>query len=148
MNILAQEIPAAEKGESFLRFICNRLILENEKVRASAVTTLARLGHKMPHARGTIKNILMKYIILPTPRCMIEHADEVRDRAALFLHALDSPEQSVTDFVFGETSYDLTALEEYLTANKETLAKSDKVLSIDLGTMKKKPAQQAPVASK
>ncbi len=58
---MAQEIPAAEKGEGFLRFICNRLILENEKVRASAVTALARIGQKMPRVKGTIKNILMKY---------------------------------------------------------------------------------------
>ena len=59
-------MPAAEKGEVFLRFICNRLILESEKVRASAVTALARIGQRMPRIRDTIKNLLMKYSI-PQP---------------------------------------------------------------------------------
>jgi hypothetical protein len=57
---MAQEIPLIEKGETYIRFICNRLILEGEKVRASAVTSLAKLAYRKPSLRPTIKNILMK----------------------------------------------------------------------------------------
>jgi len=58
---MANEIPLVEKGETYIRFICNRLILEGEKVRASAVTALAKLGHKKAEFTSTIRNILMKY---------------------------------------------------------------------------------------
>lgn len=60
MDILANEIPLSEKGDSFIPFICNRLILDSETVQASAVTALAKLAQKKKSIRVTIQNILMK----------------------------------------------------------------------------------------
>ena len=60
LEILANEIPLLEKGEMYVRYICNRLILEDERVRASAVTALAKLGHKKRSLQNLTKNILMK----------------------------------------------------------------------------------------
>lgn len=58
---MANEIPLVEKGDTYMRFICNRLILESERVRASAVTTLAKIAFRKKSYQSTIKNLLMKY---------------------------------------------------------------------------------------
>lgn len=137
LEVMANEIPLLENGEPFIRFICNRLILEGEKVRASAVTALAKLGWKKPKLQSIIKNILMK--------CLIEQADEVRDRAALYLHTLnlDSAERkSLAGLVFGETNVNLSALENYLKSNKKKLVDSENPLEIDLGSLKADEIQE------
>ena len=131
LEVMANEIPLLDNGEPFIRFICNRLILEGEKVRASAVTTLAKLGWKKPKLQSIIKNILMK--------CLIGQADEVRDRAALYLHTLDLEAEErnrLAELVFGERKVDFTALENYLKDNKKELVNSDRLLHIDLDLLK------------
>jgi len=131
LEIMSQEIPKLERGEPFIRFICNRLILEREKVQASAVTALAKLARNKSQLQTTIKNILMK--------CLVEHADEVRDRAALYLHALNLEEEkksNISDFVFGEQKVDVSALEAYLIANKSDLLKGETPVKIDMSTLK------------
>ena len=139
LEILANEIPQLEKGEPVIRFICNRLILESEKIRASAVTALAKLGRQKTQLQTTIKNILMK--------CLLEHTDEVRDRAALYLHALNLEEEKkpeVSELIFGENHIDVSALETFLMANKESLGNSDKPLQIDLSALKsEEPKEEA-----
>lgn len=131
LEVMANEIPLLENGEPFIRFICNRLILEGEKVRASAVTALAKLGWKKTKLQSIIKNVLMK--------CLIEQADEVRDRAALYLRTLnlDAEERNAfSGLVFGEKKINITALEKYLRSNKKDLVNSDKPLQIDLDSLK------------
>lgn len=63
LDILANEIPLADKGDIYIPFICNRLILENEIVQASAVTALAKLAQKGKKYKETIQNILLKYLV-------------------------------------------------------------------------------------
>jgi coatomer protein complex subunit gamma len=131
LEIMANEIPLLENGEPFIKFICNRLILEGEKVRASAVTALAKLGWKKPKLQFIIKNVLMK--------CLIEQADEVRDRAALYLHTLNlgaEERNSLAELVFGEKKININVLESYLKNNKKDLVSSDKPLQIDLDSLK------------
>jgi len=70
---------------------------------------------------------------------LIEHADEVRDRAALYLHLLNLEEEkkpSVSDLVFGDGMVDVTALENYLNENKGALVGSETALQIDLSVLK------------
>lgn len=137
LEIMANEIPLLDNGEPFIRFICNRLILEGEKVRASAVTALARLGWKKSKLQLIIKNILMK--------CLVERADEVRDRAALYLHTLnlDSEERnSLAELVFGEKRVDISALEAYLKNNKNALINSEQPLHIDLDSLKSEKVEE------
>eukprot|EP00826_Nyctotherus_ovalis_P049010 TRINITY_DN5850_c0_g2_i11.p1 TRINITY_DN5850_c0_g2~~TRINITY_DN5850_c0_g2_i11.p1 ORF type:complete len:500 (+),score=173.92 TRINITY_DN5850_c0_g2_i11:48-1502(+) len=131
LEVMAREIPLLDNGEPFIRFICNRLILEGEKVRASAVTALAKLGWKKPKLQSIIKNILMK--------CLIEQADEVRDRAALYLHTLELKSQekdSLSELVFGDKKIDFNALENYLKSNKQDLMSSEKPIHINLDSLK------------
>ena len=69
---------------------------------------------------------------------MVEHADEVRDRAAMYLHALNIEEKSpIKELAFGDSSdLNITALESFLLSNKEQLISSDKALQIDLSSLK------------
>jgi len=138
LEIMANEIPLLENGEPFIRFICNRLILEGEKVRASAVTALAKLGWKKPKLQSIIKNLLMK--------CLIEQADEVRDRAALYLHTLNleaGERKPLAGLVFGEKKININALENYLKNNKKDLVNSDKPLQIDLDSLKAEEVKES-----
>lgn len=131
LEVMACEIPLLDNGEPFIRFICNRLILEGEKVRASAVTALAKLGWQKPRLQSVIKNILMK--------CLIEQADEVRDRAALYLHTLElqtEEKQSLSELVFGNKNIDFNALESYIKSNKQDLVSSQKPIRINLDSLK------------
>ena len=72
-------------------------------------------------------------------KCLLERADEVRDRAALYLHALDleaEKRNSLTGLVLGEKQVDVTALENFINNNKTALINSDKALEIDLSSLK------------
>ncbi len=149
---MANEIPLLEKGETYIRFICNRLILEGERVRASAVTALAKLAHRKKEFRNTIRNILMKYYLgtQALGRCLVEYADEVRDRAALYLHVLnleDPQKSTVPALAFGEAAVDVTALENYLNSNKAQLMNGEKPIQIDLALVKSE-APKAPAAKR
>ena len=140
LEILGNEIPKLENGEPFIRFICNRLILEGQKVRASAVSALGKLGWKKSKLQSIIKNILMK--------CLLERADEVRDRAALYLHALDleaEKRNSLTGLVLGEKQIDVTALENFINNNKTALINSGKALEIDLSSLKHEEVKESHV---
>lgn len=69
----------------------------------------------------------------------MEHDGEVRDRTAIYLQALNlekgkniSPEAA-----FGESKFDVAALENYISGNKENLIGSGQLLKIDLSTLQK-----------
>jgi coatomer protein complex subunit gamma len=44
LHLLAEKGPASPTPASFIRFIYNRIILENATIRAAAVTVLAKFG--------------------------------------------------------------------------------------------------------
>ncbi len=73
----------------------------------------------------------------------MEYADEVRDRAALYLHVLNldsaaegAQNPSIPALAFGESAIDVSALESYLNANKAELSGSGKPVQIDLSALK------------
>jgi coatomer protein complex subunit gamma len=105
LHLLGVEGPQMEQPHKYIRYIYNRVILENAIVRAAAVNSLAKfgLGDKRLAARITV---LLE-------RCLDDVDDEVRDRAALNLRVLKEAglaERLVKD----ESSYKLAALEESL----------------------------------
>jgi len=84
-------------------------------------------------------------------RCLVEHADEVRDRAAIYLQIIDlesNKKSSMTDLAFGEGNVDITALENYLNENKEGLVSKDKALQIDLSQLKQEEQAKAPTTKR
>jgi coatomer protein complex subunit gamma len=82
LHIVGREGPAAPAPRKYVRFIYNRLILENATVRAAAVQTLARFGAAVDALRPSVL-VLLK-------RCLADGDDEVRDRAALSVDLLEA----------------------------------------------------------
>lgn len=83
LHLLGSEGPKTAKPAKYIRYIYNRVVLENAIVRAAAVSALAKfgLGHTDSVVKASIKVLLA--------RCLDDPEDEVRDRAALSLKLLD-----------------------------------------------------------
>lgn len=82
LHLLGKEGPAlpAPQPAQFIRFIYNRVILENAAVRASAVSALAKFATRCEDLRPQIVPLLQ--------RCTDDDDDEVRDRATMYLRLL------------------------------------------------------------
>jgi coatomer protein complex subunit gamma len=83
LNLLGAEGPSTQTPSKFIRYIYNRISLENAAVRAAAVSALARFGAALPVLRGSVCVLLR--------RCIEDNDDEVRDRAAAYLRTLEAP---------------------------------------------------------
>lgn len=82
MHVLGTVGPSTSSPARYIRFIFNRLILENAAVRAAAVSTLGAFAISLPELRSSIL-VLLK-------RSLSDDDDEVRDRAAVLVDALES----------------------------------------------------------
>jgi coatomer protein complex subunit gamma len=86
LHLLGLEGPKTSQPTKYIRYIYNRVVLENAIVRAAAVTALAKfgVGQKDPEVKRSVDVLLT--------RCLDDVDDEVRDRAALnlrFMHEED-----------------------------------------------------------
>ncbi|KAG6572031.1 Coatomer subunit gamma, partial [Cucurbita argyrosperma subsp. sororia] len=112
LHFLGIEGPKTSDPSKYIRYIYNRVHLENATVRASAVSTLARFGVTVESLRPRI------YVLLR--RCLFDNDDEVRDRATLYLKTLEGDdtatktEKDATDFLFGSLDVPLINLETSL----------------------------------
>jgi coatomer protein complex subunit gamma len=94
LHLLGVEGPKAPQPSKYIRYIYNRVVLENAIVRAAAVSSLAKFGVNVQDStvHSSIKVLLT--------RCLDDVDDEVRDRAALYLRVMDDEplaEQLVRD---------------------------------------------------
>ncbi|PWZ53577.1 Coatomer subunit gamma-1 [Zea mays] len=112
LHFLGNEGPRTSDPSRYIRYIYNRVILENATVRASAVSTLAKFG--------ALVDTLKPQIFVLLQRCLFDTEDEVRDRATLYLQTLSSEvaigndEKDVKDFLFGSFDVPLANLEASL----------------------------------
>ncbi|KAF9055946.1 adaptin N terminal region-domain-containing protein [Panaeolus papilionaceus] len=107
LHLLGVEGPKSPQPAKYIRFIYNRVVLENATVRAAAVTSLAKFG--VNSAEPTLK----KSITVLLNRCLDDVDDEVRDRAALYLKVFR--EKPLADaYVKEESVFSLAALESKL----------------------------------
>jgi coatomer protein complex subunit gamma len=72
--------PTALAPARYIRFVYNRVILENAAVRAAAVTALTKFAAQLPALRASVSVLLR--------RSLRDEDDEVRDRATLALRLL------------------------------------------------------------
>jgi coatomer subunit gamma len=103
LHLLGVEGPKTSKPTKYIRYIYNRVVLENAVVRAAAVMALAKFGaeaDKDSSIRASIKVLLT--------RCLSDLDDEVRDRAAVNLKFLDDDNSSAKFIKDGINSSDLT----------------------------------------
>ncbi|KAH7916383.1 coatomer subunit gamma [Hygrophoropsis aurantiaca] len=107
LHLLGMEGPKAPQPTKYIRFIYNRVVLENATVRAAAVSSLAKFGVNAVDAG------LRRSVGVLLNRCLDDVDDEVRDRAALYLGTFK--ETSLADaYVKEESVFSLAALESKL----------------------------------
>eukprot|EP00921_Rhytidocystis_pertsovi_P026805 GHVQ01043190.1.p1 GENE.GHVQ01043190.1~~GHVQ01043190.1.p1 ORF type:complete len:751 (+),score=82.42 GHVQ01043190.1:3352-5604(+) len=80
LGFLGEQTPATSCPSKFIRFIYNRLILENALVRVAGVDALTTIAQKCPNLRRDIMALL--------ECCSTDNDDEVRDRTNLYYRAL------------------------------------------------------------
>ncbi|KAG8756241.1 coatomer subunit gamma [Serendipita sp. 396] len=109
LHLLGIEGPKAPNPTKYIRYIYNRVVLENAIVRAAAVTSLAKFG--VCGVDPTIK----RSVTVLLNRCLDDVDDEVRDRAALYLRIMKE-EELAESFVKEDSVYSLATLESKLVA--------------------------------
>ncbi|GAA5817605.1 hypothetical protein MFLAVUS_011153 [Mucor flavus] len=98
LHMLGTEGPKTPTPTKYIRYIYNRVILENSIIRGAAVSALAKFGVNCPDI-----NVKQSVKVLLT-RCQDDVDDEVRDRATLALEMMNNVEMaklySVDDSTF------------------------------------------------
>eukprot|EP00922_Rhytidocystis_sp_ex-Travisia-forbesii_P037494 GHVS01055872.1.p1 GENE.GHVS01055872.1~~GHVS01055872.1.p1 ORF type:complete len:858 (+),score=150.16 GHVS01055872.1:321-2894(+) len=80
LGFLGEQAPTTSCPSKYIRFIYNRLILENALVRVAGVDALTTIAHKCPGLRRDVMALL--------ECCATDNDDEVRDRTNLYYTAL------------------------------------------------------------
>lgn len=82
LHLLGKEGPSMPKPGNYIRYIYNRLILENATVRAAAVAALSRF------AAGKATPAIRRSVAILLRQSLMDSDDEVRDRATFFMSSL------------------------------------------------------------
>ncbi|KAM0276249.1 hypothetical protein ACHAQH_006924 [Verticillium albo-atrum] len=108
LHLLGLEGPKTSQPTKYIRYIYNRVVLENAIVRAAAVTALAKfgVGQKDPEVKRSVDVLLT--------RCLDDVDDEVRDRAALNLSLMHEDDELATRFVKNDSMFSLPYFEHQL----------------------------------
>ncbi|XP_071442422.1 coatomer subunit gamma [Hetaerina americana] len=89
LHLLGKEGPRTKHPSRYIRFIYNRMILENSAVRAAAVAAMAQFGATCPDLLPNVQVLLA--------RCLMDTDDEVRDRATYYHSILASLDRSLSN---------------------------------------------------
>jgi coatomer protein complex subunit gamma len=81
LHLLGELGPSTTAPARYIRFIYNRVILENSAVRAAAVSALTKFAASCPSLRSSIMTLLK--------RSLVDEDDETRDRAAVSVRILE-----------------------------------------------------------
>ncbi|EON99024.1 putative coatomer subunit gamma protein [Phaeoacremonium minimum UCRPA7] len=108
LHLLGLEGPKTSQPTKYIRYIYNRVVLENAIVRAAAVTALAKfgVGQKDPEVKRSVEVLLT--------RCLDDVDDEVRDRAALNLRLMNETDDMAERFVKNDSMFSLSYFEHQL----------------------------------
>ncbi|KAJ3503247.1 hypothetical protein NLJ89_g8517 [Agrocybe chaxingu] len=134
LHLLGVEGPKSPQPAKYIRFIYNRVVLENATVRAAAVTSLAKFGV------NSAEPALKKSVNVLLNRCLDDVDDEVRDRATLYLKVFKA--KPLADaYVKEESVFSLAALESKLVAYVKDPASAEQ--PFDVSTVPKISRAQA-----
>lgn len=89
LHLLGKEGPRTKQPSRYIRFIYNRVILENAPVRAAAVAAMAQFGASCPDLLPNIQVLLA--------RCQMDTDDEVRDRATYYYSILETQDKALAN---------------------------------------------------
>ncbi|GFG30080.1 hypothetical protein Cfor_09505 [Coptotermes formosanus] len=90
LHLLGKEGPRTKQPSRYIRFIYNRVILENAPVRAAAVAAMAQFGATCPDLLPNIQVVLLA-------RCQMDTDDEVRDRATYYCSILEKQDKALAN---------------------------------------------------
>ncbi|XP_077132651.1 coatomer subunit gamma-1 isoform X2 [Ranitomeya variabilis] len=117
LHLLGQEGPRTSSPSKYIRFIYNRVILENEEVRAGAVSALAKFGAQN-------EDVLPSILVL-LRRCVMDDDNEVRDRATFYLNILEQRQKALnSSYILNGITVSVPGLERAL--HQYTLEPSEK----------------------
>ncbi|KAK8858695.1 hypothetical protein IAR55_002924 [Kwoniella newhampshirensis] len=134
LHLLGIEGPKTRNPTKFIRYIYNRVVLENAVVRAAAVSSLAKFGVCVEDSA------VMKSVNVLLRRCLDDVDDEVRDRAAMYIKVLE--EKSLADiFVRDEAQFSLATLENELVSYVKDESKHSS--AFDVSSIPKVSREQA-----
>lgn len=109
LHLLGNEGPKTENPSTYVRYIYNRVVLENSIVRSSAVIALSKFALINDNELNQSIKILLK-------RSLQDVDDEVRDRAVLSLKLLESNDlKEAKSYLQPQFKYSLPILEQELT---------------------------------
>lgn len=108
LHLIGVEGPKTPNPTKYIRYIYNRVVLENALVRAAAVTALAKfgVGQKDPEVKKSVTVLLT--------RCLDDTDDEVRDRAALNLRLMKEDDDVAERFIKNDSMFSLSTFEHKL----------------------------------
>ncbi|XP_057372762.1 coatomer subunit gamma-2-like [Daphnia carinata] len=107
LHLLGREGPRTKQPSKYIRFIYNRVILENAAVRAAAVSALAHFG-------ATCEDLLPNILVL-LQRSQMDTDDEVRDRATYFYSVLSRKQAALnSQYILEGLQASLVTLEKAL----------------------------------
>jgi coatomer protein complex subunit gamma len=108
LYLLGLEGPKTTNPTKYIRYIYNRVVLENAIVRAAAVNALAKfgVGQKDPEVKRSVQVLLT--------RCLDDVDDEVRDRAAFHLRLMAEEDEIAAKFVKNDSMFSLQYFEHQL----------------------------------
>ncbi len=108
LHLIGVEGPKTPQPTKYIRYIYNRVVLENALVRAAAVTALAKfgIGQKDPEVKKSVTVLLT--------RCLDDTDDEVRDRAALNLRLMQENDDIADRFIKNDSMFSLSTFEHKL----------------------------------
>ncbi|KAI5819479.1 adaptin N terminal region-domain-containing protein [Pyronema omphalodes] len=146
LHLLGTEGPKTAQPTKYIRYIYNRVVLENAIVRAAAVTALAKFGVSAKDGASVDPEVKKSVVVLLT-RCLDDPDDEVRDRAALNLRIINNSEQEVAEkFIKNDTLYSLPVFEHqlimYVTGDQSTFSKSFELSSVPIVTREQALAEE------
>lgn len=146
LHLMGREGPRTTHPSKYIRFVYNRLILENAQVRAAAVTSLSKFGAYCEDLLGNILVLLQ--------RSLLDTDDEVRDRATYYMEILQEKQRSLcSTYILNGIQVSIVGLERAL--HRYTMEPSEAPFDMRAvptqATEEKKPEMQtraAPAASR
>ena len=129
LHLIGVEGPKTPQPTKYIRYIYNRVVLENALVRAAAVTALSKfgVGQKDPEVKKSVRVLLT--------RCLDDTDDEVRDRAALNLRLMDEEDDVAERFIKNDSMFSLSTFEHKLVMYVTSTDKSTFAAAFDISSV-------------
>lgn len=136
LNIFVEHVEHSSDPRKCLRFVLNRLHLDESKIRSAAITCLGEIGKKIPAVREECFEIINCYVK--------DIDDEVRERAFYYANLID--ERPAFIQAYNEEVFQVEALENIQAMIRDAL-NSDGPLELDeiLSRREPKSATGSPV---